>query len=141
MPPVFEPIRTERLLLRGVRDSDTEPLWRRRNDPRVAELQAWPLPYTLEQARSLTKSAATDEGPIPDVWFMITIADLADTMVIGELVLQLKWDGRAAEIGYTLDPTHWGRGYATEASEALVEWLFADERLTRAEGMLHAFSS
>lgn len=137
MPPVLEPIRTERLLLRGVRDADAEPLWRRRNDPRVAELQAWPLPYTLEQAQALTRSAMADEDPVPDEWFMITIADLADTMVIGDLVLQLKWDGRAAEIGYTLDPAHWGQGYATEASEALVEWLFSDERLTRVEGMLH----
>ena len=37
----------------------------------------------------------------------------------------------------SLDTAHWGMGYATEASEALVEWLFADERLTMVEGMLH----
>ncbi|MEA1903201.1 MAG: GNAT family N-acetyltransferase [Actinomycetota bacterium] len=134
---MFQPLRTDRLLLRRVHLDDVEALWRRRNEPRAAELQAWPLPYTRSQAEELIQSALNDDGPRSDEWFMMTIADPGDSEVIGELVLQLKWGGRAAEIGYTLDPAWWGRGYATEASSALVEWLFSDERLTRVEGMLH----
>lgn len=134
---MFETIRTDRLLLRHVRPDDVRPLWRRRNHPGVAELQAWELPYTLEQAHALVESAVEDDRPVPDEWFMITIADLADTEVIGDLVVQLKWGGRAAEIGYTLDSAHWQRGYATEAADALVSWLFSHEEMTRVEGMLH----
>lgn len=40
------------------------------------------------------------------------------------------WPG--LECGWTLDPEHWGHGYATEAGRASVEWAFAnhdDERL------------
>lgn len=40
------------------------------------------------------------------------------------------WPG--LECGWTFDPAHWGRGYATEAGRATVEWAFAnhdDDRL------------
>ena len=40
------------------------------------------------------------------------------------------WPG--LECGWTLDPAHWGNGYATEAGRATVEWAFAnhdDDRL------------
>lgn len=33
------------------------------------------------------------------------------------------WPG--LECGWTLDPAHWGHGYATEAGRATVEWAFA----------------
>jgi RimJ/RimL family protein N-acetyltransferase len=33
------------------------------------------------------------------------------------------WPG--LECGWTFDPAHWGRGYATEAGRATVEWAFA----------------
>lgn len=135
--PVFEPIRTERLLLRGVRASDVDALRHRRNDPRVAELQAWALPYTIEQAQGLIEGAMKDDEPPTDDWWMITVADDGDAEVIGDLALHLKWDGRAAEVGFTLDSSHWGKGYATEATGALVDWLFSHEELTRVEAMLH----
>ncbi len=134
---MFEPIKTERLLLRGVRLEDTEALWKRRNEPTTAELQAWELPYPQEKAQALVERAASDQEPVPDEWFMITIANLDDTEVLGDLVLKLKWDGRSAEIGYTLGADHWGKGLATEAANALVAWLFSNGRITRVEAYLH----
>ncbi len=34
------------------------------------------------------------------------------------------WPG--LEIGWTLDPAHWGHGYATEAGRASIDWAFAN---------------
>ena len=55
------------------------------------------------------------DGPTSDEWWMLTIADLDDTTVLGDLVVHLTWAGRTAEIGYTLARNVWGRGYAVEA--------------------------
>jgi RimJ/RimL family protein N-acetyltransferase len=41
---------TERLRIRRYRDSDLEPLFAYRNDPKVAQYQAWGIPYPHERA-------------------------------------------------------------------------------------------
>ena len=39
--------------------------------------------------------------------------------------------GRDVEILYGIDSTLWGRGYATEAAHALLDWAFRETGLTR----------
>ena len=39
------------------------------------------------------------------------------------------WPG--LECGWTFDPAHWGRGYATEAGRATVEWAWANHDVDR----------
>ena len=39
--------------------------------------------------------------------------------------------GRDVEILYGIDPPLWGRGYATEAARALLDWAFRETGLTR----------
>lgn len=133
----FEAIRTERLLLRSVRTTDAVALAARRSDPEVAEYQNWIAPYSLERAEATVAELVAMDGPADGEWWMVTIADADDTIVLGELVVHLTWEGRTAEIGYTLARHAWGHGYAVEAGEALVEYLFEDVRVTRIEGMLH----
>lgn len=131
------PLRTERLLLRGVRASDLEPLLARRNHPEVASLQSWPLPYTREQAQGAVDAMGQVAEPTSGEWFMFTIADVDDAEVFGDLALKLEWDGRAAEVGYTLAREHWGKGYASEALTALLDWLFDVVGVTRVAATLH----
>lgn len=109
----------------------------RRNDPLAAELQAWELPYTKEKAVGLIEGTMKEADPPIDDWWMVTIADLDDTTVIGDLVLQLTWGGRSAEIGYTLASQHWQNGFATEATTAFIDWLFEEMGVTRVHGLLH----
>lgn len=133
----MEPLRTERLLLRPARRADAPALAARRSDPQVAEYQNWITPFTLDDATALLTAAATTPGPIPDDWFMLTVTDPTDTTVYGDLALHLTFDGRCAEIGYTFAREHWGRGYAVEAVEALVSFLFTDLHVTRVHAQLH----
>lgn len=133
----FEPIRTERLLLRPVRRTDADALTERRNHPDVAKWQTWTLPYPAERAQQTIDGAAAMPGPVTDEWWMLTIADLADTEIYGDLPIHLTWDGRSAEIGYSLAPAASGKGYATEAVAAVCARLFEDVRVTRLSAMLH----
>ncbi len=133
----FPELRTERLLLRRPRPDDADALWRRRNDPDVAHLQAWSVPYDRSDAEALVTGASEMVGPEPDRWWMLTVTDPHDTVVYGDLALHLTWEGRAAEVGYTFARDHWGHGYATEALHALLTHLFDEFGITRATGQLH----
>jgi RimJ/RimL family protein N-acetyltransferase len=134
---VFTPIRTERLLIRPFVPEDAAGLAARRNDPEVARLQTWELPYSLERAEEVVSGLAAMDGPVSDEWWMAAVADAESGQVLGDLALHLTWQGRTAEVGYTLAREHWGKGYATEAVNALVEYLFEGLGVTRVFGMLH----
>ncbi len=134
---MFEPLRTERLLLRPMRTDDAAPIAARRSDPDVARYQNWTTPYPLERAQTMVAEIVAMDGPVDDEWWMLTIADPDDTIVLGDLVVHLTWHGRTAEIGYTLARDAWGNGYAVEAATALVRYLFDDLGVTRVEAMLH----
>jgi RimJ/RimL family protein N-acetyltransferase len=134
---MFEPIRTERLLIRDMSFSDVDAFYARRNHPDVARYQNWVLPFPMEKAQSIVSSCAAMEGPERDGWWMVTIADPATDEPLGDLAIHLSETGHFSEIGYTLHPDHWEKGYAVEASAAMVEYLFEQVGVIRIFGMLH----
>jgi RimJ/RimL family protein N-acetyltransferase/GNAT superfamily N-acetyltransferase len=134
---MFPELRTPRLLIRPVRADDVDPLLERRNDPQVAELQAWVTPYPRERAESIVSEVLAMDGPVDGQWFMATIVELASDEVIGELVLHPTNELRTAEVGYSLSTRHWGKGYAAEALGAFVAWIVEALPVTRLAGMLH----
>ncbi len=136
--PRFEPIETERLVLRNVDAGDVDALWERRNDATTASFQAWDVPYPRERAEELVTSVVALDGTPPgDDWFQIAVDDRTSGDVVGDLALHLSFDGRCAEIGYTFAPAGRGRGLATEAAAALAEWCFESVGVSRVSAQLH----
>jgi len=134
---VFTPIRTRRLLIRPFLSEDTVGLWERRNDPEVARYQDWILPYPMDLTEKIVSEIVAMDGPENNEWWMAIVCDPDSGEVFGDLALHLGQQARTAEVGYTLAAEHWGKGYAVEALEALVEYLFDDLAVTRVFGMLH----
>jgi RimJ/RimL family protein N-acetyltransferase/ribosomal protein S18 acetylase RimI-like enzyme len=134
---VFTPIRSKRLLIRPFQPADAAGLAERRNDPDAARYQDWELPYTMNQAEKIVLELAAMDGPQNDEWWMAVVCDINTGRVIGDLALHLSQEARTAEVGYTFAKRHWGRGFAVEALEALVDYLFDDLGVTRILGMLH----
>ena len=134
---MFEPIDTQRLLLRPTRLSDAQSFFERRNDPDVAQHQDWDVPYPLEQAEAAMAALGGIDDPPIDEWWVLTVANHDDTEIYGDLVLKLGDDGRTAEVGYSFDRAHWRKGFATEALSALVDWLFFTQGVSRVSAMLH----
>lgn len=134
---MFTPIRTPRLLLRPVTSADAAGWAARRNHPVVAKYQDWTLPYSIERAEKRVAELVAMEGPENDEWWMAIVCDAESGEVYGDLALHLSQEGRTAEVGYTFAAEYWGRGYAVEATEALVEYLFEKLDVTRVFGMLH----
>jgi RimJ/RimL family protein N-acetyltransferase len=134
---VFSPIRTKRLLIRPFREDDIDGYLERRNDPDVARYQDWELPYSRERAERVVEQVVGLAGPEEGEWWMAIVCDPDSEEVFGDVGAELSWLGRTAEVGYTFAKEHWGRGYAVEAVEALVEHLFDVVGVTRVFGMLH----
>ena len=134
---MFEPLRTDRLLVRSLRPADAEAVLGWRNDPLVARHQAWTLPFPGERAQEIVSSAIGLGGPVDGHWWTAAIELAGSGDVLVELVVHLTNEARTAEVGYTLASRAWGHGYATEALAALVGWLFDSFPLTRVWGGLH----
>jgi RimJ/RimL family protein N-acetyltransferase len=134
---MFTPIRTERLRIRPFQLDDVVEFAARRNDPDVARYQDWSLPYPMDQAQRVVSELVAMDGPENDEWWMAVVCDIDTGEVFGDLSLHLEHKVRTAEVGYSFATEHWGKGFAVEALEALVEYLFGSLGVTRIFGMLH----
>jgi RimJ/RimL family protein N-acetyltransferase len=110
------------------RDDITE-FTRYRNLPDIATYQDWPLPYTRDLAHGLVEALERLSGPTNGGWVQLAID--ASSGLVGDVAVWLDDDGTFAMVGYTLAPEHQGRGFAAEALEAVVEWLFHRKRVHR----------
>ncbi|MFE4546326.1 GNAT family N-acetyltransferase [Streptomyces sp. NPDC056785] len=115
-PP--EPIRTERLVLRG-----PEP----RDRPAFVELLASPEVHTFLGGPSPRDEVERRTAEVPERWPGSFVVEL-DGAMIGQILLRRATGHRRpaaagrADLGYLFLPRAWGRGYATEACTAALGW-------------------
>ena len=114
---------TERLIIRPLSRSDITEFTRYRNDPDVARYQDWTLPYTRDLAHTVVDDADAVGVPTGGQWLQLGITDASDRL-LGDVAVWLDDDELLAVIGYTLARHHQGKGYASEAVAALLDWLF-----------------
>ncbi len=125
-------VQTARLVLRNFIDSDLESFLAYRNDPEVAKYQGWGLPYPREKGEDfiafMKERTALKQGG----WIQFAIA-LKDTdELIGDLGCYIKEDDiRQARIGFTIAAKHWRKGYISEVTPCLLEYLFEDMDIHR----------
>ena len=116
--PVLE---TKRLVLRAPRLEDAKAVAALANDRRIAENTARiPHPYKLADAESFI-SASNDGG---EALFLITARERASKGAILGACGFVTRDKEVPELGYWLGVEHWGKGYATEALHALIDYAF-----------------
>lgn len=115
------PMRTQRLTLRFVREDDVETLTAYRNDPAVAALQTWELPYPESRARALVArhEGLTDFAPGGHHQVAIEL----DGQLVGDVYVGIHDQGGVADIGFSLTPSAQGRGIAHEAVDTLIAHL------------------
>jgi RimJ/RimL family protein N-acetyltransferase len=113
-------LQTQRLTLRKPVMADAIAVTELANDRRIAEnTRRLPHPYSQDDAEqfvgSLQDEAATDAV------FLIEL----DYRPIG--MVGVDWrEPDAPELGYWLGVEHWGRGYATEAVRAAIDYTFEE---------------
>jgi RimJ/RimL family protein N-acetyltransferase len=108
-------IRTERLLLRPLEADDLAPLHQIMSDPRAMRFWDRPAYTSLDETRALLALFMADA---PDRHLEYAVE--ADGRFIGRVGM---W--KPHEIGYIFSPAVWGRGFAFEATFALIEQVWA----------------
>jgi RimJ/RimL family protein N-acetyltransferase len=112
--PVLE---TKRLVLRAPRLEDAKAVAVLANDRRIAENTARiPHPYKLADAESFIASA----NKADETLFLITARDRT---IMGACGFVAR-DKPMPELGYWLGVDNWGKGFATEALHALIDYVF-----------------
>ena len=126
------PIRTERLLIRPLTMADVDAVTAYSSQPDVVRY----VPYDPLSREDVIERV---QGP----WSRTELTEPNQAMRLGleerrtgELVgdVMLKWESAensSGEIGYILSPAATGKGYATEAAEALLRLGFEGLRLHR----------
>jgi 8-oxo-dGTP diphosphatase len=126
-PIRFAPLRTERLKLRPLVETDAPDLHRLVTHWEVCRnLAHVPLPYELAHAREWIARTAADlaAGTACHVAIVGTEADGREVFV-GVAGLDLDPAARAGRLGYWVGRPYWGHGVATEAVGRLVRWALA----------------
>lgn len=115
----FPALETARLVLRAPRIDDAGAVASLANDRRVAEnTTRLPHPYSKSDAHDWLAICNRCEE---EATFVVTFED----HVIGACGVGLVEDG-IPELGYWLGTKYWGRGFATEAVRAVIDYAFTE---------------
>jgi len=125
IPP--EVIDLEQFLLRRPRVSDAKAIFEYGSDPEVAYYADWPVRTNLQ---TLVESfQLRDSRWRSGEEFSWVITERHKNQAIGGITCSVNGD--SAEIGFLISRFYWGRGIATTASEAVMNWLFSDPHLLK----------
>jgi RimJ/RimL family protein N-acetyltransferase len=133
--PIF--LETNRLVLRPLSKEDMVPFLAYRNDPQVYIYQGWKVPYLREQAEDfIFHNSSFKTVPVGE-WLQLAIIpknsdNISKPVMIGDIAFHItRSNPRLAYIGYTLERSAWGKGYAREAAQAVLDYLFRVENMHR----------
>jgi [ribosomal protein S5]-alanine N-acetyltransferase len=125
-------LHTARLRLRPFTSADADVLFALQSNADV--LRYWDAPPWTDHARAERFIAACQHMADEGTGARVAIDRLSDLSFIGWCSVT-RWnpDYRSAALTYCLDDAAWGRGYATEAAGALLQWAFDTLDLNRVQ--------
>jgi len=114
-----ERIETARLVLQRPRMTDLEAIFKRyANDPDVTRFMSWPRHRSLADTQAFLTFSDAEWNRWPAGPYLVR--SRADGVLLGSTGLGFETWYRAST-GYVLAKDAWGKGYATEALQAIVE--------------------
>lgn len=124
---------TVRLRLRPVAHGDAEAVFRYASSPAVTRYMDWPRQTAIDQATAFAlrcEQAWSDGAAYP--WAIVT---KDDDRFAG--VIELRLNPPTADFGYGLAEPFWGRGIASEAAGAVIDWVWAQDDIKRIWATCH----
>lgn len=123
MPAPPPTLHTPRLRLRPLDAADAREVQRLAGEFAVADTTlSIPHPYEDGMAEAWIASLAEELDAGRQVVFAVT--DRATAALYGATGLVLDWEDGRGELGYWIGQAFWGRGYATEAARAVLDFGF-----------------
>jgi len=132
------PIETSRLRLRSYAPEDFAALHAIQSRQDVHRW-LYTAPRSEDEVREAIESRIARLRDAPETGVALAVELAATGELLGDVSLTLgSPEHRQAEIGFIFHPGHHGRGYATEAAEAVVALAFSTYDLHRVYGRLEA---
>ena len=130
-------LRAPRVTLRPWEERDVDVLPGIANDHRIWRNVRDGFPHPYDRASAEAWVALCKKGAMPHS-FAIEFEESA----IGGIGLHPFDDvhRRTAELGYWVGAAYWGRGFATEAVQAIVEYGFSEANLERIQASVYAWN-
>lgn len=117
-------LETERLRLRQFENGDLPALYEIMHKPEV--MYAWEHGFTLEETREWLNHQIT-HFQLGGFGYMAILLKDTNTLIGQAGLHNTEIEGQPiTEIGYIFDDTAWGKGYATEASKAVINFAFGE---------------
>jgi RimJ/RimL family protein N-acetyltransferase len=133
------PIVTERLVLRPYGEADFDALYAIQSSDEVAR---WLYNDARDEAETRDLLARKIRGAVLEgegEWLSTAVTLREDGALVGDVALHWVSElHRCGEIGFSFNPAHQGRGYATEAARALLPFAFDTMRWHRLIGRTEA---
>jgi RimJ/RimL family protein N-acetyltransferase len=141
--PILAPvIFTDRLVLRQHHRADTEAWFELQSDPQTREFLPWPV-----RDRAASAAHLHDRTHHTVLWQaddFLALAIILDGRLIGDVSVHLRSidvHTRSVELGWVLNSAYAGHGFATEATSALLDFVFSELDATIATAVIQSQNS
>lgn len=126
---------TRRLVLRTPMPEDAQAITEIANNMSIAsQTSRIPHPYSLKDAEDWIASIG-DEAAVGEIAYLITAK--ADGTALGAAGFTIS-ECAGTEIGYWIGEPFWGKGFATEAAQAVIDQAFTTPETERIFACCHA---
>jgi [ribosomal protein S5]-alanine N-acetyltransferase len=124
-------IRTKRLSIRNLRDSDLEAFLQYRSNPEITKYQGYDI-ISRDQAIDFISQQKEKDFGLPGEWVQYAIESTDRGVLIGDCAIHLRRDDPdTAELGITISDLYQRQGYGKEAMEGLINYLFHQKKIHR----------
>ncbi|MBE5795092.1 MAG: GNAT family N-acetyltransferase [Clostridiales bacterium] len=116
-------IETQRLILRRLKPTDSEMMFRNwTSDPEVTRFLRWEAHQSLDETRRLLQQWLGRYAAEDTYYWAIT---LKDGEMIGSIGVEISSEcDLRGSLGYKIGSRWWNQGYASEATRAVIDYLF-----------------
>ena len=128
-----ERLETDRLVLRVRTVADVVDIFDYASRPEVAYPAGFPPVKTLEDEIYYLEHILPERNQKENLPAGYGIVVKGTDKVIGSVDFNHRHEDDVLEIGYTLHPDYWGRGYVPEAARALIDLAFKELNLHKIE--------
>lgn len=128
--PILE---TPRLILREICDKDAKDMFEYAKLSYIGPVAGWEPHSSVSYTKDVIK--AFNRKKYYGQLGVFAVILKSENKMIGTIELHTYTPNFKAELGYTINPSYWGNGYAVEASKELLRFGFENLNLKRIECM------
>lgn len=120
-------LETTRLVIRPFQEKDAEAFFACCQNPNLGNNAGWAPHKTIEESREILRNVFIGQE---NIWAM-TLKDTQQLIgSIGIVPDPKRENSQVRMLGYWLDEAHWGKGYMTEAVQAVLNYGFNELQLS-----------